>query len=77
MADEEVTTMSQNIVDGYQREAVQKGLELKAQREQEDALIALAEEYLASLEPPPPEGGATVKKEPEKQPVKQPELHKK
>jgi hypothetical protein len=83
MADE-VKTMSANIVDGYTREAIQKGLELKAQREQEDALIALAEEYLASLEPPPPEAdpAATAKKESEKQPevkqpVKQPELHKK
>jgi len=79
MADEEVKTMSENIVEQYNREAVQKGLELKAQRENEDALIALAEAYLASLEPPPPEEDpvATAKKEPEKQPEKKPELHKK
>jgi len=72
MADE-VTTMSDNIVDQYNREAVQKGLELKAQRENEDALITLAEEYLASLEPEPePE---VLKSE--KQPEPKPETHHK
>jgi hypothetical protein len=65
---DEPQTMSEIIIEGYNREAVQKGLELKAQRENEDALIALAEEYLASLEPPPPEGEAQSKKEPEKKP---------
>lgn len=76
MADEEVKTMSDNIVDQYNREAVQKGLELKAQREQEDALIALAEEYLASQAPPPPEEDVQATKT-VKQPEKKPDLHHK
>jgi hypothetical protein len=69
---EEVKTMSDGIVEGYNREAVQKGLELKAEREKEDALIALAEEYLASQEPPPVEPEVRSK-----QPEKVPEPYKK
>jgi len=75
MADE-VKTMSDNIVDQYNREAVQKGLELKDQRAKEDALIALADEYLASQAPPPPEPEPEATKT-VKQPEKKPDLHHK